>query len=35
MGKVNEKVILLLDIEKVLSEKEMTFIAEEPEKTGE
>jgi purine-binding chemotaxis protein CheW len=29
MGKVNEKVVLLLDIEKVLSEKEMTFIAEE------
>jgi len=29
MGKQNEKVIMLLDIEKVLSEKEMAFIAEE------
>ena len=29
MGKLNEKVIMLLDIEKVLTEKEMAFIAEE------
>lgn len=29
MGKQNEKVIMLLDIEKVLTEKEMAFIAEE------
>ncbi len=29
MGKQNEKVIMLLDIEKVLTEKEMDFIAEE------
>lgn len=37
MGKVNEKVVLLLDIEKVLSEKEMVFIVEktkETERTG-
>jgi len=33
MGKLNEKVILLLDIEKVLSEKEMAFIAEEAKET--
>jgi len=35
MGKLNEKVILLLDIEKVLTEKEMAFIAEETKKTDE
>jgi hypothetical protein len=29
MGKQNEKVIMLLDIEKVLMENEMAFIAEE------
>src|SRR6056297_930636 len=34
MGKLNEKVILLLDIEKVLSEKEMAFIAEKTKETG-